>query len=134
MFDYYKVDRHVNKPCREAVVRAYAEGLVPTSTRRYPAGAGSYHNTRNSKGEGLAVDFGLIETHIGTEYGLNKMREFQRKEFWRHTQKKNVYGDIIELIGPTNDEIILRDRATVLAKDSSLGYQHDDHVHESYRG
>lgn len=133
MFDYYKVDSHVNKRCRDAVVRAYAEGLVPTSTRRYPAGAGSYHNARNAKGEGLAIDVGLIETHIGTKYGLDKMRTFQRKEFWRHT-KKSGYGDIIELIGPTNNQIILGDRTTTLPEGSALEDQHDDHVHESYRG
>jgi hypothetical protein len=134
MFDYYKVDPHVNKRCRDAIVRAYAEGLVPTSTRRYPVGAGSNHNARNAKGEGLAIDVGLIESHIGTKYGLEKMRAFQRKEFWRLTNKASVYGDAIELIGPTNNQIILRGRKTTLKKDSALAIQHQDHVHESYRG
>jgi hypothetical protein len=134
MFDYYKVDPHVNKRCRDAIVRAYAEGLVPTSTRRYPVGAGSNHNARNAKGEGLAIDVGLIESHIGTKYGLEKMRAFQRKEFWRHTEKPGVYGDIIELIGPTNNQIILGGRKTTLKEGTALEDQHDDHVHESYRG
>jgi hypothetical protein len=129
MFRYYGVSPKVNPGCRAATVRAYAHGLVPTSTLR--DGTGSYHAARNAAGEGKAVDFGLIERHIGTKYGRDKLASFQRKEHWRAT-KGRIHP--IELIGPNNELVILRGRQTDLTEGTPLETQHDNHVHEAYAG
>lgn len=133
MFRYYGLNPMVNAGCRAATVRAYAAGLVPTSTLRSPIGIGSYHNARNLRREGQAVDFGLIESEIGTEKGRRRMVEFQKAEHWRHRNRK-LKHDLIELIGPDNKAIVLRDRETDLVEGTPLETQHDTHVHESYRG
>jgi hypothetical protein len=129
MCRYYGVSPKVNPGCKRAIVRAYAHGLVPTSTLR--DGTGSYHAARNAAGEGKAVDFGLIERHIGTKYGRDKLTSFQRKEHWRWTK-----GRIspVELIGPSNGMIVLKGKSTYLVEGSPLENQHDNHVHEAYLG
>ncbi len=132
-FRYYGPSPKVNAGCRAAATRAYAAGLVPTSTLRFPVGLGSYHNERNIKGEGQGIDFGLIESEIGTDKGRRRMVEFQRSEHWRHRNKK-LRHDMIELIGPDNKAVVLRDRETDLIEGTPLETQHDTHVHESYRG
>jgi hypothetical protein len=129
MCRYYGVSPHVNPGCRRAIVRAYAHGLVPTSTLR--SGSGSYHAARNAAGEGKAVDFGLIERHIGTKYGRDKLATFQRKEHWRYTKGRI---NPAELIGPNNRLIVLRGAQTDLAEGTALENQHDNHVHEAYLG
>lgn len=133
MFRYYDVSPFVNAACRRAVVRAYADGLVPTSTRRLPVSrTASFHQRRNSRGEGMAVDFGLIERHIGTRYGRDKMVAFQRAEL-RRDRSRAILG-LTELIGPDNEAIILRGRETDLVEGTALEQQHDTHVHEAYAG
>lgn len=136
-FTFHGVSPKVNSGCRRAATRAYAALLVPTDTLRPAGSSGSYHAQRNSLGEGMAVDFGNITGlrpgERGWSEGRRRLVSFQRKEHWRHTQKGG-YGDVIELIGPDNRLIILRDRETDLLEGSPLETQHDNHVHLAFRG
>lgn len=131
MCAYYGVSPHVNAGCRAAICRAFAAGLVPTSTKRTGSN-GSFHNARNARGEGMAVDFGLRRTLIGTRKGLDRMTTFQRKELWRY-RKERLHG-MIELIGPDNRMTVLKGRETDLAEGTALEQMHDNHVHEAYNG
>ena len=128
MCAYYGVSPKVNADCRKAICRAYAAGLVPTSTLRTGSG-GSYHNQRDANGDGRGVDFGLRRQLVGTQRGLARMIKFQRQEHWRRRAGKI---DPIELIGPDNRLIVLRGRETDLAEGTGLEQQHDNHVHEAY--
>ena len=128
MCSYYGVSPNVNDGCRKAICRAYAAGLVPTSTLR-SGSSGSYHNRRDAKRRGLAVDFGLRRELVGTSKGRARMVTFQRKEHWRRRKGKIRP---VELIGPDNRLIVLRDRETDLSEGAALEEQHDNHVHEAY--
>jgi hypothetical protein len=130
MFRYYGVDPHVNDGCRRFVARGYADGLVPTSSRRWPVGTNSYHNMRNANGDGKAVDMGLIERHIGTRYGRDKMVRFQRAE--EAAFARGHRDHMIELIGPDNDAVVLDGRQTNLVEGTPLENQHDNHVHGAF--
>lgn len=134
MFSYYGVDPNVNPGCEAAAVRAYAAGLVPTSTTGGQHAAGSYHKQRDRRGRGLAVDFGLPRSLVGTSKGRARLEKFQRQEHWRQRDGRGRIGghDLVELIGPNNSWVVLRDRETDLAEGTPLEQQHDNHVHEAY--
>jgi hypothetical protein len=61
------------------------------------------------------------------------LANFQLKEHERFHNHK-LRHDLVELIGPTNTLIVLRDVETDLAEGTPLENQHDNHVHEAYRG
>lgn len=124
MASYYGVSTDVNPACKRAICRAYAAGLVPTSTTGGVHAATSYHALHQ------AVDFGLRREEIGTEKGQRKLTTFQRKEFWRFRHGKLTR--MVELIGPTNNQIVLKRSATTLAEGGTLENAHDNHVHEAY--
>lgn len=130
MFRYYGVSPKVNIGCRRAARRAVAAGLVPTSTLRNN-GTGSWHDQRNANGEGHAIDFGLIETEIGTARGRRRMLRFQGAEHRRH--RDGELPRMLELIGPDNGLVVLRDTETSLPEGTPLETQHDTHVHEAHR-
>lgn len=123
----------VNAGCRAAICRAYAAGLVPTSTTGGRHSERSFHKRKNARGEGQAVDIGLRRDLVGTPIGANRLATFQRKEHWRFHNRK-LRHDLVELIGPTNTLAVLRDVETDLAEGTALETQHDNHVHEAYRG
>lgn len=129
---YYGLSPDVNAACKEFITRGYAVGLVPTSTTRWPlSNSGSYHQRRNERAEGMAVDLGLIERHIGTKYGTDKMANFQRKEHRAFVAGKRK--NMLELIGPDNRATILRGVQTDLGEGTALETQHDTHVHGAFR-
>ncbi len=133
MCGFFRVDPKVNAGCRAAICRAYAAGLVPTSTTGGQHAPGSFHKQNNARGEGLAVDIGLRSDLVGTPAGANRLATFQRKEHWRFHNGK-LKHDLVELIGPTNTLAVLRDVETDLVEGTPLENQHDNHVHEAYRG
>jgi len=130
---HFAVDPNVNAGCRAAICRAYAAGLVPTSTTGGIHAPGSFHKRKNAQGEGEAVDFGLRRDLIGTAKGARLLANFQLKEHERFHNHK-LHHDLVELIGPTNTLVVLRDVETDLAEGTTLENQHDNHVHEAYRG
>lgn len=132
MCRYYGVSAKVNDGCKRGIVRGYARGLVPTSTTAGSHAPGSFHLQRNDQDEGEAVDLGLIETHIGTEYGRDKMVNHQRAEL--HRFRAGHEPRMVELIGPDNAAIVLRGRETDLVEGTALETAHDNHVHEAYTG
>lgn len=123
MLGYYNVPQIDSPGCRKAICRAYAAGLVPTATTNGTHATHSFHKLRR------AVDFGVRRELVGTAKGQARLVKFQRKELWRATRGKI---DPIELIGPTNDQVILVGRRTSLPEGSPLEQQHDNHVHEAY--
>jgi hypothetical protein len=120
MWDYYRVPHLSNFRLQRALVRAYATGLVATATTNGVHSPTSYHSSRH------AVDFGLIETQIGTEYGLNKLSSFQKQEYTDFRQ----HG-MVEVLGPVNGWCVLRGNRVVLREGDALENQHDNHVHEA---
>lgn len=125
MFHYYpNISHNVVDGCKRAVRRAYAAGLVVTST------TGGVHSPTSLHPSGHAVDLGLIESLIGTPAGRNMMVRYQRTEFdaWRAGKRPNM----IELIGPDNNLIVLRGRHQALPEGSPLENQHDNHVHQGF--
>lgn len=131
MCAYYDVDPRVTPACQKAICRAYAAGLVPTSTTGGRHSQFSFHKQRDGYGRGRAVDIGNRRSLAGTAKGIQRLATFQRKEFWRAANGK-LRPRPIELIGPRNDRIILRGQATSLTEGDALEQQHDDHVHEAY--
>lgn len=123
MCAYYKVSPRVNIGCKRAICRAFVAGLVPTSTTGGHHAPGSYH------GKGRAVDFGLRQELVGTTRGMNRLKTFQRKEYWRARHNKL---HPVELIGPINALVILQGRVSPLQEGAALENQHDTHVHEAY--
>lgn len=119
----YGVPVPMNASVRKAICRAWVAGLVPTATSNGTHAPGSYHKT------GQAVDFGLRPPEVGTLAGLNKLITFQRKEFWRARVGKIKP---VELIGPTNNLVILRGGRSPLVEGTTLEQMHDTHVHEAY--
>jgi hypothetical protein len=130
---FFGVDPNVNAGCRGAICRAYAAGLVPTSTTGGHHAPGSFHKRKNALGQGQAVDVGLRPDLIGTAKGARMLADFQRREHQRFHDHK-LRQDLVELIGPTNSLIVLNDVETALAEGDPLENQHDNHVHEAYRG
>jgi hypothetical protein len=120
MWDYYRVPALGDKHLQQALVRAYARGLVATATTNGSHAPTSYHRL------GKAVDFGLIESHIGTDYGRDKLVEFQHHEFLNYKSHK-----MVEVIGPTNFRCVLRGRKVTLQEGIALENMHDNHVHEA---
>lgn len=121
MCSFYDVDAHVNAECKKAICRAFAAGLVPTSTTGGKHAPGSYHGKRR------AVDIGVRRPGDPREGA--KLLTFQRKEFWRARRGKIRP---VELIGPINNLTILRGSRTSLAEGAPLETLHDNHVHEAY--
>jgi hypothetical protein len=130
---HFAVDPNVNAGCRAAICRAYAAGLVPTSTTGGKHAPGSFHKRKNAQGEGEAVDFGVRSDLVGTAKAAQMLADFQLKEHQRFHNHK-LQHDLVELIGPTNTLIVLADAETDLAEGTALENQHDNHVHEAYRG
>lgn len=134
---HYGVSPNVNRGCRRAIMRAYAAGLVPTSTKRLPVSAtSSYHRRRNPRGLGMAVDLGVRRELVGTAEATRRLTAFQAAEHRRQRAAAGTIGgeDLVELIGPDDRLVVLRDRETDLAHGSPLEVDHRDHVHEAYLG
>ena len=70
---------------------------------------------------------------MGTAKAAQMLADFQLKEHQRFHNHK-LQHDLVELIGPTNTLIVLADAETDLAEGTALENQHDNHVHEAYRG
>lgn len=124
MHAYYGVPTDVTDDVKRFIARAYAAGLVPTATTNGSHAPGSYHYQRIG-GKGRAADVGVRRELIGTAKATRLLSRFQRREYARHDDKA-------ELIGPTNNLIILRGARTSLVEGSPLENQHDNHVHGAY--
>jgi GH25 family lysozyme M1 (1,4-beta-N-acetylmuramidase) len=111
----------VTEDVKRFITRAYARGLVPTSTTNGVHAPGSFH------GRHRAADIGLRSDLVGTAKGLRRMERFQRAEFARRARTHPV-----ELIGPVNGQIVLGGVATALGEGQPLEEQHDNHVHGAF--
>lgn len=123
MLNYYNVSGDVNADTKRFIARGYGEGLVPTSTTGGRHAPNSYHAQHR------AADMGVRHEEVGTAKGLRRLKRFQRKEFWRARHGKTRP---VELIGPTNNQVILRGRTVPLSEGSALENQHDNHVHGAF--
>jgi len=124
---YYGPDPNVEPAVKQYITRAYAAGLVPTSTTSGGHAPGSFHFQKGPNGGGRAADVGLRRELIGTIEGTDLMQRFQRKEFARRAKTKPV-----ELIGPINNLVILGGAPTALAEGNALEDAHDNHVHGAF--
>lgn len=115
---YYGVSTDVNDACKKAITRAYARGLVPTSTTGGSHAPGSLHYQHR------AADLGVRSDIVGTAKQTKKLSAFQSREWNR--------GGHTELIGPINNKIILRGSRTSLGEGTALEQAHDNHVHVGY--
>ena len=111
----------VTDDVKRFITRAYASGLVPTSTTNGVHAPGSFHGQRR------AADIGLRTNLVGTTKGLRRMERFQRAEFNR---RGNTHP--VELIGPINGQVVLSGVPTALAQGQLLEEQHDNHVHGAF--
>jgi GH25 family lysozyme M1 (1,4-beta-N-acetylmuramidase) len=123
---FFGVDPQVTPDVRAYIARAYAAGLVPTSTTGGSHSPGSFH-FQTIGGRGRAADIGLRSDLIGTARGLERMRKFQAREFANRAARHPV-----ELIGPDNDLCVLNGVVSPLAEGSPLENQHDNHVHGAF--
>ena len=96
---------------------------MPTSS------TGGGHAKTSLHYQARALDFGLIERHIGTKYGRDKLAAFQNAE---HRRARLGRIDLVELIGPNNANTILRGNFTSLPEGTQLEQAHDNHVHEGF--
>ncbi len=126
---HYNVSTAVNLACKKFIIRSYAKGLVPTSTAR-PVGTPSYHSRRDSNGDALAVDMGLVRKEIGTRRGRRRMVAVQRSEYSAFLVGKRPR--MIELIGPDNKAVVLRGTQSTLDEGSALETAHDNHLHAAF--
>lgn len=128
MLDWYDVPDNINDACKAFIRRGYVLGLVPTATTNGRHATSSYHYP--SGGVGRAVDMGLIEAEIGTRKGMDRMERFQRQEYeaWQEGRRDHM----MELIGPINNNVVLRDKRSPLAEGSDLEEMHDNHVHGAF--
>lgn len=124
-FDFFGVDANVTPKLKQAVTRAYAIGLVPTSSTGGQHAPNSFHKQKDANGRGRAVDLGN-RTFTPPIIRQKRMLEFQRGEFNRALANR---PDWVEVIGPDNNMIILRHGRSPLAEGSALETQHDNHVH-----
>lgn len=131
MCTLHGVSPDVNVGCRRYIARGYAALLVPTSTLRFPVGAGSWHNARTDKGEGQAADLGVVPSLVGTRTHVRRLAKFQRAEFaaWKRGERPRM----LELIGPDNDAVVLRSHDSELVEGTPLERQHDNHDHAAFR-
>ena len=120
-FAYNGVDPNVTPKLKRAAMRAYAAGLVPTSTTGGVHAPGSYHGQRDERGRGRAIDIGNRRELIGTAEGRRRMIRFQHAELAR--------GGYVEVIGPDNGAVVLRGQRTTLIEGTDLEQMHDTHVH-----
>lgn len=118
---FFDVSPDVTPKLKKAIMRGFAIGLVPTSTKRSGPASDSWHNARDEKGRGRAVDMGLRPDKAGTAKGRELLVQFQRAEHNR--------GGWREVIGPDNGLIILRGVRTNLTEGTALEEDHDDHTH-----
>jgi hypothetical protein len=130
IFDYYRKSDNVIERAKKGARRAYAHGLVITSTTDGRHAPGSLHNP-DTFGRGHAVDLGLIESEIGTDRGRRRMVTFQREEF--EAWKRGDRPQLQELIGPDNNLTVLRGIHAPLPDGHPLENQHDNHVHLGWR-
>jgi lysozyme len=124
---YYGKDPNVEPEVKRYLTRAYAAGLVATSTTGDGHDADSLHYQRGVHGGGRAADAGLRRELIGTAKGLARLQGFQSQEWARRLTLHPT-----ELIGPINDKVVLGGGASPLAEGDPLEDQHDNHVHEAY--
>lgn len=128
MFAYHNKSSRVNRGCRRAARRMNANWMVVTSTTDGVHAPGSYHNPFN--GVGRAIDGGLPPKLIGTARGRNRLVRYQRQEYdaWRRGLRPNM----VELIGPDNNMVVLKGVHSPLSEGSPLENQHDNHVHQAF--
>src|SRR3954469_14832936 len=122
MLGYFGVPPVANQQVKSFFARAYGAGLVPTATTN------GKHATHSLHYLGRAGDVGLRSDEIGTPKGLRKMQRFQDSEFKRASR----FCGYAELIGPINNEVILRGQATSLPEGSDTENAHDNHVHGGF--
>lgn len=122
-FAYNNIDSNVTPRLKRAAMRAYAIGLVPTSSTSGGHSPNSWHFQKDEQGRGRAVDFGNRRELIGTAKGRERMVRFQRSEFARGG------GFWVEVIGPDNNMIILNHHHSPLSEGTILENMHDTHVH-----
>jgi len=125
MCSLHGVSPAVNLGTRRFIARAYASKLIPTST------TGGVHSPTSFHPKGQAADIGVVPALVGTRIQLNRLRTFQAREFaaWRQGDRPRM----LELIGPINDRVVLRDMHSPLAEGTALENQHDNHVHGAFR-
>jgi GH25 family lysozyme M1 (1,4-beta-N-acetylmuramidase) len=123
---FFGVDPQVTPEVRAYITRAYAAGLVPTSTTGGSHSPNSFHFQRIG-GRGRAADIGLRSDLIGTSKGLDRMRKFQAREFASRESRHPV-----ELIGPDNDLCVLNGVVSPLGEGTALEEMHDNHVHGAF--
>lgn len=122
----YHVPMHNVAPgVKRFLARGYVYGLVATATTNGTHSANSMHYS------GHAGDLGVVGGLVGTREAMRRMTRFQAAEYkaWRHGSRDNM----VELIGPTNNLVVLQGRHSPLAEGSALENQHDNHVHGGFR-
>lgn len=120
---HFGVDPNVHAPVRKFITRGYAHGLVPTSTTGGQHAPGSYHFQHR------AADMGArLGTSAAT--GLKRKQRFQASEFRRFKRGTRVRA--IELLGPINNQCVLKGQPTTLGEGTPLETMHDTHVHGAF--
>ena len=124
---YYGVDTNVEPAVKAYLTRAFAAGLVATSTTGGEHSATSLHFARGPHGGGRAADAGLRRELVSTPQGLQRMQRFQTREF-----ERRAINHPTELIGPINEKVVLRGAVSPLTEGEHLENQHDNHVHGGF--
>lgn len=125
MCSIHGVSPKVNHACQRFIVRAYARLLIPTSTTGGQHSATSYHP------KGMAVDVGVVPALVGTRTHLRRLLDFQHTEY--HAHQDGERSRMLELIGPADQQVVLRGVRSPITHGSDLEIAHRNHVHGAFR-